>query len=148
PGEVGGTRQQTQQVSEENKEEKCEQVRQVTLVLWTDVRLNDLVLHKNDHRLHERLDTLGGFTLVCLVSPCGRQEDEKNNARIDEQHRHVLGDRKIEHSFAAVCQINVLVLQFVAVVFDRVVMLVKEVICRKDIQSLLLAVHNYGQDKH
>src|SRR5690606_18099156 len=116
-------------------------VRQVLLILRTNAGFHNFIADKQDHRLHERLQSRWRFRRILLI-PSGHGEEHKQHQRgVEEQHRHVLGDRKINYGSSRLVNYAAPFLP-VALVGNIVVVIVKKIARREYLKTAFRRIHD------
>ena len=103
-GDVRSTREErhdTHQVVYEYEEERCQQVRRVSLVVLTNAAFYDIILDHRDEHLHQADSAFRGL-LTGVVFPVpfgGSEHDEQQQSAVDHQAEHILGDGKVPRPY-------------------------------------------------
>ena len=85
----------------EYEEERCQQVRRVSLVVLTNAAFYDIILDHRDEHLHQADSAFRGL-LTGVVFPVpfgGSEHDEQQQSAVDHQAEHILGDGKVPRPY-------------------------------------------------
>ena len=94
-------RHDSHQIVYEYEEERCQQVRRVSLVVLPHAAFDDIVLNHRHKHLHEANTAFRGFLtgIMFPVPPGGTEHNEQQQGAVDHQTEHVLGDGKVPRPY-------------------------------------------------